>query len=211
MRPLTIMTLLVYAGPYEIIKMNMKSYILYIFKESATYCLSVPLFVHFSFSLTKFSVKDFSASVWDRIFKFWYTFWEQPNVFVKTKPFFFLSNNFPILSAQHLWVLQSSNFVYTLRTTKCVIFWTDGRILTKLAQIHCWEIRTSWLDFGDLYLIFKVTATFFNEWNFVSVRYLMNQWTHLDQTCTDTMMGGFEELNRFWWPWLNFQGHSDLL
>ena len=20
-----------------------------------------------------------------------------------------------------------------------VIFWTDGRILTKLAQIHCWE------------------------------------------------------------------------
>ena len=56
-----------------------------------------------------------------------------------------------------------------------VIFWTDGQILTKLAQIHCWEGGTSWLDFGDLGPIFKVTATFFNVWNFVSVRYLMNQ------------------------------------
>ena len=44
----------------------------------------------------------------------------------------------------------------------CIIFRTDGRILTKLAQIHCWEGGTSWLDFGDLDPIFKVTATFFN-------------------------------------------------
>ena len=81
-----------------------------------------------------------------------------------------------------------------------VIFWTDGRILTKLAQIHCWEGGTSWLDFGDLGPIFKVTATFFNVWNFVSVRYLMNQWTNLYQTCTDTMLGGCEKLIWFWWP-----------
>ena len=39
-------------------------------KVSATYCLSVPLFVHFSFSLTNFSVTDFSASIWIRVFKF---------------------------------------------------------------------------------------------------------------------------------------------
>ena len=92
-----------------------------------------------------------------------------------------------------------------------VIFWTDGRILTKLAQIHCCEGGTSWLDFGDLGPIFKVTATFFNVWNFVSGRYLLNQWTDFDQTCIDTMLGGCEELVRFWWPWPNFQGHSDLL
>ena len=92
-----------------------------------------------------------------------------------------------------------------------VIFWTDGRILTKLAQIHCCEGGTSWLDFGDLGPIFKVTATFFNVWNFVSGRYLLNQWTDFDQTCIDTMLGGCEELIRFWWPWPNFQGHSDLL
>ena len=92
------------------------------------------------------------------------------------------------------------------------IFWTDGRILTKLAQIHCCEGGTSWLDFGDLGPIFKVTATFFNVWNFVSGHYLLNQWgTDFDQTCMDTMYGGCEELIRFWWPWPNFQGHSDLL
>ena len=92
-----------------------------------------------------------------------------------------------------------------------VIFWTDGRILTKLAQVHCCEGGTSWLDFGDLGPIFKVTATFFNVWNFVSGHYLLNQWTDFDQTCMDTMYGGCEELIRFWWPWPNFQGHSDLL
>ena len=38
-------------------------------KESATYCLSVPLFVHFSFSPIKISVTDFSASIKVRAFK----------------------------------------------------------------------------------------------------------------------------------------------
>ena len=40
------------------------------FKESATYCLSVPLFVHFSFSQTKIYVTDFSAPVEARVFRF---------------------------------------------------------------------------------------------------------------------------------------------
>ena len=40
-------------------------------KRTATYCLSVPLFVHFSFSpMEKFFVKDFSATTWVRILKF---------------------------------------------------------------------------------------------------------------------------------------------
>ena len=40
-------------------------------KRTATYCLSVPLFVHFSFSpMEKIFVKDFSATTWVRILKF---------------------------------------------------------------------------------------------------------------------------------------------
>ena len=40
-------------------------------KRTVTYCLSVPLFVHFSFSLMeKFFVKDFSATTWVRILKY---------------------------------------------------------------------------------------------------------------------------------------------
>ena len=52
--------------------------------------------------------------------------------------------------------------------------------------------------FGDLDLIFKVTATFCNVGNFVSGRYLLNQWIDFDQTCIDTMLGGCKELIRFW-------------
>ena len=38
--------------------------------KTATYCLSVPLFVHFSFSLMKISVIDFSAPIGASVFKF---------------------------------------------------------------------------------------------------------------------------------------------
>ena len=84
------------------------------------------------------------------------------------------------------------------------------RFRPNLHRYNLWEGVKSWLDFGDLDLIFKVTATFCNVWNFVSGCYLLNQWTYFDQTCIDTLLGGCEELIRFWWPWLNFQGHSDL-
>ena len=33
---------------------------------------------------------------------------------------------------------------------------------------------------------------------FVSVRYLLNRWTDFDQICTDTLLGGWNELIRFW-------------
>ena len=39
-------------------------------KESAISCLSVPLFVHFSFSLIEISVTDFSAPIYASFFKF---------------------------------------------------------------------------------------------------------------------------------------------
>ena len=39
-------------------------------KKTATYCLSVPLFVHFSFSPIEISVTDFSAPIGASVFKF---------------------------------------------------------------------------------------------------------------------------------------------
>ena len=38
--------------------------------KTATYCLSVPLFVHFSFSPMKISVTYFAAPIGARVFKF---------------------------------------------------------------------------------------------------------------------------------------------
>ena len=43
---------------------------LYCVTKTATYCLSVPLFVHFSFSPMKLSVTDFSAPIGASVFKF---------------------------------------------------------------------------------------------------------------------------------------------
>ena len=40
------------------------------FPSSATYCLSVPLFVHFSFSPMEISVTDFSAPIGASVLKF---------------------------------------------------------------------------------------------------------------------------------------------
>ena len=33
---------------------------------------------------------------------------------------------------------------------------------------------------------------------FISVHYLLNKWMDFDQTCIDTLLGGGEELIRFW-------------
>ena len=39
-------------------------------KKTATYCISVPLFLHFSFSPMEISVTDFSAPIGASVFKF---------------------------------------------------------------------------------------------------------------------------------------------
>ena len=39
-------------------------------ERTATYCLSIPLFVHFSFSRMEISVTDFSATIGASVFKF---------------------------------------------------------------------------------------------------------------------------------------------
>ena len=38
------------------------------------------------------------------------------------------------------------------------ILWTSGWILIKFPCINHWDITQNWLDFGDIDLIFKVTA-----------------------------------------------------
>ena len=59
----------------------------------------------------------------------------------------------------------------------CIIFWTSQWNLTKLAYIHCWKEGKSWLDFGDIDLIFKVTMALWNVQNMVSsVRLWTSGW-----------------------------------
>ena len=41
-----------------------------VLQKTATYCLSVPLFIHFSFSPMKISVTDFSVPIGASVFKF---------------------------------------------------------------------------------------------------------------------------------------------
>ena len=43
---------------------------LYGVKKTVTYCILVPLFVHFSFSPRELSVTDFSAPIGGSVFKF---------------------------------------------------------------------------------------------------------------------------------------------
>ena len=45
-------------------------------------------------------------------------------------------------------------------TLSCLrnILWSSGGILTKFSRIHNWDITKNWLDFGNLDIIFKVTA-----------------------------------------------------
>ena len=58
-----------------------------------------------------------------------------------------------------------------------------------------------------LYQIFKVTPALWNIQNGGSLRDTLNQWRDFDHTCIDTLLEGWEELIRFWWPCHNFQIH----
>ena len=103
-------------------------------KRTATYCLSVPLFVHFSFSpMEKFFVKDFSATTWVRILKFgtkldsdelYCVTKEQPHiVYQSLYLFIFLSLQWKFLSQISQLLLEPvfSNFVYIFRMAKCTV------------------------------------------------------------------------------------------
>ena len=60
-----------------------------------------------------------------------------------------------------------------------------------LAQIHQWDWGKKWLDFGDLYLIFKVTPALWNS-NFDRKKLV----------CTLYLEPRGKKMIRFWWPWL---------
>ena len=103
-------------------------------KRTATYCLSVPLFVHFSFSpMEIFFVKDFSATTWVRILKFgtkldsdelYCVTKEQPHIAYQSfYLFIFLSLQWKFLSQISQLLLEPvfSNFVYIFRMAKCFV------------------------------------------------------------------------------------------
>ena len=107
-------------------------------KKTATYCLSVPLYVHFSsFSLLCksffFSVNDFSATTWVRILKFgtkldsdelYCVRKEQPHIaYQSLYLFIFLSLQWKFLSQISQLLLEPvfSNFVYIFKMEKCTV------------------------------------------------------------------------------------------
>ena len=77
------------------------------------------------------------------------------------------------------------------------ISWRNGWILTKLAQPNCWGMENNLVYFGDLDPIFKVAGGLRLLDNGLSARYLLNEWTGLDQTCTAILLRQRQELNRF--------------
>ena len=54
----------------------------------------------------------------------------------------------------------------------------------------------SWLGFGDLDIIFKVTVG--QTAKFIAKSYLMNWLADFNQICMDIIFGHDEELIRFW-------------
>ena len=103
-------------------------------KRTVTYCLSVPLFVYFSFSpMEKIFVKDFSATTWVRILKFdtkldsdelYCVTKEQPHIaYQSLYLLIFLSLQWKFLSqiSQLLLEPMFSNFVYIVRMAKCTV------------------------------------------------------------------------------------------
>ena len=90
------------------------------------------------------------------------------------------------------------------------ISWTNGWILTKLAQTHYWDGGKKWFDFGDLDLIFKVTPTLNVKFVGVHVRvdsclqsiFWTNGWILTKLTQTHYWDGGKK--------WLDF-GDLDLI
>ena len=83
-------------------------------------------------------------------------------------------------------------------------------------DLHGYNIGTGWR--ADLIL---VTLTYFSRsvldlncqnWAKMCLcaQYLMNQLADFNQICMDTTFGHDKTLNRFWWPWSNFQGHCQI-
>ena len=77
------------------------------------------------------------------------------------------------------------------------ISWSNGWILTKLAQPNCCGMENNWFYFGNLVPIFKVARGLRLLDNGLSARYLLNELMHFDQTCTAILLWQRQELIRF--------------
>ena len=80
-------------------------------------------------------------------------------------------------------------------------------------DLHGYNIGTWWRTDSVL-----VTMTYFSRslqdlncqiWakRCLCTQYLMSQLADFYQICMDRTFGHDKKLNRFWWPWSNFQGH----
>ena len=74
------------------------------------------------------------------------------------------------------------------------IFRKDEWILTKIAQIHLWEMEKNWLDFDDLDHILKVTGGQRMLNNALSALYFLNKWMDFNQSCIGISFGDFGDL-----------------
>ena len=86
---------------------------------------------------------------------------------------------------------RSLHYKYSI-SESCVdsISWINRWNWIKLAQIYHWDWGKKWLDFGDLYLVFKVTPALWNS-----------SFDRKKLVCTLYRTNGWN------FPWPDFQGH----
>ena len=72
----------------------------------------------------------------------------------------------------------------------------DPWILIKPAQIYIWEKQKSWLDFGDLGPIFKVTGCQRMLKNALSALHLQKRSIYVNKTCTDISLGNAKRVDK---------------
>ena len=77
------------------------------------------------------------------------------------------------------------------------ISWTNEWNVTKLARVYHWDKLKSWLEFGDLYLISKVTGRIKYVKNSLKLIHFLNLLLDSHQTNTDIPLGQSYELTVF--------------
>ena len=143
-------------------------------KRTATYCLSVPLFVHFSFSpMEKIFVKDFSITTWVRILKFvtkldsdelYCVTKEQPHIaYQSLYLFIFLSLQWKFLSQISQLLLEPvfSNFVKSSGWQSVLCKW-KLRCLSSFClffQIFIFSFFLSYIIHIDIFSVKDFSAT----------------------------------------------------
>ena len=105
-----------------------KEHELYCVTKTATYCLSVPLFVHFSFSPMEISVTDFSAPIGASVFKFCVHLQEQinGNLLILILPSFFIFSFFPSFTLILLSISQQ--LLQMAKSVLCNVHLQEGKV-----------------------------------------------------------------------------------